>query len=472
MHLDSHPLYVWDEGLFANRAFYWAYYGEYFTDWNQVDNCDLNHPNTKPPLISLIQAGFFKVLGYSRLALRLPIALIGLATCMAIIALFKNVFRNSVLGVLAALVLLLSTGYNVNHVLRSGEHDAAIAYFLLMSIFSVFMYVHSNKKNHVFLLLFFVFTGLGVLTKSIVGFFMVPPLVLYLILEKKLLITLKNKWTYIGLLVLLGMIFLFYGVMEIVEPGFLKLVWENEIGGRYSSAIDNHKEPWYYYIEYLWNGAFIPWLYFMPIGIFYVYKFGEYRLKKLMNILLLTSLFYLLIISYASTKLEWYAATIYPIWAIISALGIWAVFIKAIPFLINKVMVGVGKPVGVALLLIALAYPITMQIMTNYKPKLYWDVVQYEVALEKMRKQHPEIKKFRILTRNEWYPNLIFVVNKYERLYGYDLDIITSRNTLVDGEEVLGFWHPNIEEIGFKYQFGYDQVVFWKLGAEFKESDK
>ena len=72
--LSADALGMWDEGLYAVRAFHMAYHNEYLVNFDQIEG-GWNHPNTKPPLFTIIQAGFFRAFGYTELSLRLPIAI-------------------------------------------------------------------------------------------------------------------------------------------------------------------------------------------------------------------------------------------------------------------------------------------------------------------------------------------------------------------------------------------------------------
>jgi hypothetical protein len=63
---------------------------------------------------------------------------------------------------------------------------------------------------------------------------------------------LKNKHVYIGFLIPVTVCFVYYYSRELVNPGYLKAVFENELGGRYLNVIEEHKASfWYYYLNFI-----------------------------------------------------------------------------------------------------------------------------------------------------------------------------------------------------------------------------
>ncbi|MCB0737193.1 MAG: glycosyltransferase family 39 protein [Bacteroidetes bacterium] len=439
LHLDHHPLYVWDEGLFANRAYFWAEHGKYFTNWLEVDNCDLNHPNTKPPLMSIVQALSFKMFGYNRLALRIPIAITGLLTCLAIILLAKKALKNVYAGFVMAIMLLTASAYNDIHILKSGDHDTAVAFFLFASTACFFIWLHLSKKL-VWMLGFFAFTAFAILTKSIAGVLMIPGIGLYLLLSGHLVKVLSNRHTYWGLGLMLLLIAGFYGIMEINQKGFLALVFEHEIK-RFGSVVDSHDHPWYYYIKHMAAKSTF-WFVFLTFGIVGGFISRQELAKKLVLFFGTSGLVYLIMISAASTKLHWYAAPLYPIMALIAGFGFYFILFELLaPLASNK---GFNKA-PVILAFVLLIGPLYNTIKDKYKPQNYWNVVEYEQGLWQLKKHHPEYKTFKVHTRREWYPNLIFMVNLFNDHYGYDLEIMNSGQDIKVGDLLYGHKHERFK---------------------------
>ncbi|MFY0673776.1 MAG: glycosyltransferase family 39 protein [Bacteroidia bacterium] len=443
--LDVKAIYSWDESLFATRAFYLAHHGEYFTNWKQVDHCNLPHPNTKPPLVGLIQAAFFKAFGYSRLALRMPIAILGAFLSIFLIFWSRKAKLGLGIGVIACLVLLSSNGFNVNHVLRSGDHDAALALWLTLSIFSAFQFSVSSKKN-LWGILLFVFTAMAVLTKSIVGFMMLPPIAIFLFVTNKPIGVFKSWGLYVGLLLLLIGVSSFYLTIEARETGFLELVWQNEIGGRYGKTIDNHKGPWYFYLSDFFINGFNPYLWFVPLGIVVGFKSKNAIKRKLTLLLSLTSIFYFVLISIAETKLHWYAAPIYPLFSMLAAIGVSFIWTG---LLAPKLK---WKPIQYVLYILIIAPGVFVNINQNATENTSYKLERYEITFDRLRKQFPAYKNIKIHSRDEWYPSLVFVANKYSKIYDYQIELCNSKSKVEKGDLIFGEYlerlkHYNLEKI-------------------------
>jgi hypothetical protein len=103
-----------------------------------------------------------------------------------------------------------------------------------------------------------------------------------------------------------------------VEPGYLKAIWNNELGGRYLSTLENHRHPWYFYFKHFvrerWGlGLSAPPLGLLPLALHYRSGMAKY--------LWITSLGYLFVVSGAQTKLIWYDLPVFPLSAGLAALG-------------------------------------------------------------------------------------------------------------------------------------------------------
>lgn len=85
--------------------------------------------------------------------------------------------------------------------------------------------------------------------------------------------------------------------------------------GRFSETVEQHHAPFLFYLDNLFNGRISAIIYIIPIGIFLFFSTKKTLNKNasLAVYLSIVILIYLLIISIAQTKLEWYDAMIYPI---------------------------------------------------------------------------------------------------------------------------------------------------------------
>ena len=111
----------------------------------------------------------------------------------------------------------------------------------------------------------------------------------------------------------------FYGIREIIEPGYWHAVWENELGGRYLTTIENHHHGFgFYFVDVI-----IPrnsfWNWFVLGGIVLGISSVHQHINKLTAYLSFAALGYWFVISTAQTKLLWYAIPLYPILAFLCA---------------------------------------------------------------------------------------------------------------------------------------------------------
>jgi 4-amino-4-deoxy-L-arabinose transferase-like glycosyltransferase len=127
----------------------------------------------------------------------------------------------------------------------------------------------------------------------------------------------------------------FYAAREMAGAGYLQAVAGNELGLRFAHRIDGEPQAWFYYLAqlifpwpsqpvwpwpmtasaYPWSLAFIPaaWLGLASK------RTGARRAALLCTIVVVI---FLVIITAAQTKLSWYAAPIFPMLAVVIALGV------------------------------------------------------------------------------------------------------------------------------------------------------
>ena len=458
--LNAVGIHNWDESLFANRALHWAAHGEYFTNWETLEFCKMDHPNTKPPLVSLIQAGMYKLFSYERWALRLPIVLFGLACALGWVRVFKKDLSMPLIGWTSVFILLINKAINERHLMGwSGDHDIPLAFFLFASLIFYWRYWNFEQNKGRNLLLFFAFTGMAVLTKSITGLFFLPGVFLYTIFFRPWLSLLKDKFFYIGLCLFLVLLSSFYGLMELKEEGFLQLVWDNEIGGRYNKSIDDHLQPFDFYGKYLIK-YFMPWLCFVPVGIWYGWRSDNVALKSITRLTTFCAVCLFFVLSAAETKLYWYLASLYPLLSMLSALGV--VFI--IKALVERVSFLKGTKVINGLIVAIFLSPFIIKAIdrkssiSNIEP-----TEKIELALDKFRKEIPEYTKIRIHSRNVYYPTLVYLANKYQHVYGYEIELVTSYDELFKGDVIVGEYHACMSNLELEKHGEYKGIKMYEV---------
>lgn len=320
-HLGSLPIRIWDEARQAVSAY------EMMNNGNFIVVHFAGEPDmwsTKPPLLIWLQAICMKLFGVNETAVRLPAAMAGFLTCIALIAFFVRHFKRFWLGTIAAFVLLTTYGFMHEHVVRTGDYDALLVLFTTLSGLTFFAFCESQKVKHLYL--FFLFSALAVLTKGIAGLIFAPALVIYIIWLKKLPALLRNRHFYIGLLGSAVLVVGYFLLREVKNPGFLQALFDSEVGGRYLTVIDGHQAGFWFYFENLINVRMTAWYLMIPCGFLLGIFHKNERLRRLAIFTTVMVVVYFLVISTSQTKIEWYDAPLFPFLAILIAIAINYVF--------------------------------------------------------------------------------------------------------------------------------------------------
>lgn len=283
--------------------------------------------NTKPPLMIWLQRIGLSVFGVGELAIRLPSAVAAILTCLLLLLFSKRITGDYLLGIIAVGVLITAQGYIHTHGTRTGDYDALLTLFTTAYLVAFYGYGATGKMRY------FAYgclsVALSVYTKSIQGLLFLPFVILYLFFWKKRGLELvKNKWTYLCILAAVGGVALYYGLREYYNPGYLQAVWENELGGRYNTILEEHSGGFNWYFLNLWNERFTYWLWLLPIAWVIGYAQKDDRLRDLAIFFGINTLGYGWIISSAATKLLWYDTPLFPLFAISIAIAFYWAFMQ------------------------------------------------------------------------------------------------------------------------------------------------
>lgn len=320
-HLDRMPLRIWDEARIAVSAY------EMYDNGNLLIPHYEGEPDmwsTKPPFLLWCQVFTMNIIGPSVLATRLPIAIASLLICAAFLYISRRLFNNKLLGVIASFILVSSYGFVHIHMSRTGDYDVLLALFVFVS--SLCIYLFTEKKNALYLYVFFLVLALGVLTKSISALFLTPALLIYIIYKKSLVATLKNKHLYVALSLFLFISLTYYLLREHYNPGFLEAVWNNELGGRFNKALESHRQDSWYYVKLLFSEQWPYWFYFLIPSILWLPFEKDAAIKRFSLFLLFMVIGYLLVISTSATKIFWYDAPVFPFLALFVALFLFRIY--------------------------------------------------------------------------------------------------------------------------------------------------
>lgn len=312
--LGALPIQLWDEARLANSALEMAQSGlSLVTTYDGMPD----HWNTKPPLLIWLMSISIRWLGPNEWGVRLPSVVAALAT-VGIVFTFCNVrLKRPSIGFVAILVLFLGNGYVQTHAARSGDYDATLALWTTGYLLSGYMYMHDREsKRRLWLLLCAIAIVLAFLTKTIQGLIFLPALLIYAVTQGRMFEMLRSPAVYMAVAMVLLICVGYYFAREQLDPGYFAAVRDNDLLGRYSSAIDGHSGGPLYYVLYF------PLLFVSLLLAGYQFWRGQGERRQISVFLGVVSLFYLLVISLGAAKLTWYAVPLFPLSAIIIAIGL------------------------------------------------------------------------------------------------------------------------------------------------------
>ena len=266
--------------------------------------------NTKPPFLIWLQTINMHLFGLNEWSVRIPSALASICTGILIWWFLKKRLEDHWAGFLAGSVFTTTFAYVYVHAGRTGDYDALLTLFTTLYCLSIYFFLTEKKIK--WLYLFWLFISLAGLTKGIAGLLFLPGIALYILFQKGLKAFLFNKHFYIGAIGFLVLVGGYYLLREHYNPGYLKAVWENELGGRYGTALEGHKHPFNYYFQnmYRWRNEY--WFYFIVPAMVTGLAIQNSEIRRISLFTTLMVLPFFLIISTAQTKLQWYDIPLYP----------------------------------------------------------------------------------------------------------------------------------------------------------------
>jgi 4-amino-4-deoxy-L-arabinose transferase-like glycosyltransferase len=303
--------------------------------------------NTKPPLLLWLQAGLLQLLGPTEWAVRLPSALAALAVLGLVYWVMARFLRRPVGALLAVSVLLSTLGFIGKHHAHTGDYDALLTLAELTLGLSVLLVLETGRPG------WWVGVGAGLvvggLTKGVAILLPLPGLAIYCLLQPKGRQLLRQPGFWLVALVWAALMVGWYLLREHQAPGYWAAVNANELGGRFGHVLENHQEPWYYYLARLVQAKFLPWVFLLPLVLPFALRHPDGRARRLAWLALSWALGLLLVLSLSRTKIDWYMAPAYPWLALLVGLG----GPRLATWLLGRVRGGVGR-LGLRLLLLAL----------------------------------------------------------------------------------------------------------------------
>ncbi|NNC95892.1 MAG: hypothetical protein HKN92_10045 [Chitinophagales bacterium] len=437
-HLDSHSLRMWDEAIYAVNAFEMSQNHDFIC--RHYDGKPILW-NPKPPLVTWIQVVSFKVLGYSELSFRLPVALFCLFTGLSLVWFLRKEFNSISLGYFSAFVLFTAPGYIHFHVARTGDPDGVLTFFVLMYCLIFYKWIEdvSNKKLF-YLFAFLVFCA--VFTKSFAGLVAMPALLIWAIYRSKLKEVLSKPFVYIGSFAVVAVVLGYYILHEFKTPGFIDSVLQKE-SGRYSALVQHGESFWFYLIK-MWEGKFLPWIYLIPISFGLIYSEKNKSLKKFIQFTSLISVSYLIILSLSKTKLIWYIAPMYPFLSILCGYVLFRTLRSLIKIGNNSLRL--GATAAMILLLMFPYYVILDKVMKRQDNP----GERYAYYISKLKEEMPEFA-INTIVISSLNPHVSF----YRQFYNYrdslDIEINFPRQIEV-GDSVISCDYISIDCLVNKFE--------------------
>lgn len=474
LHLDKEPVKNFDESLFACRAFSLAYFGEYlcnFTDFTTFTEGQIRGPgasNTKPPLISFVQAGFFRVFGYNELALRLPSALSALLILGVFLRLSRRLFGDWTFGYLAGLVLVTSRGFVNVHVTRTGDHDAPLALFGLVLLLAFYHYLESDRQDRRQLALLTAMLCCAALTKGVAGLFFGPGMLLYALYKRQFLALLRDRHTWLALGAYLLVVGGYYLYREWDCPGFLDRVWRYEVGGHYGATRDGHLHPWYWYFQNFYINKFTYWLPLLPLGIGLFFHPRLRALRDLGVLLLLAGASWMAVISNSETKLLWYDASMYPLMALVVGLALYQLHTGVQQWLAAPTP-GWRYLTTVLFLLVFFLMPYRFIISKVYHPQeVLYQPEKYGFLIKQTERNLPDLKQYHILHLGQ-STHALFYQLVYDLTKGYRIGRYRAPESTRVGNVVMTCQPRLRRYLSERYELellqAYDECVLVRLVA-------
>ncbi|UOG75835.1 glycosyltransferase family 39 protein [Hymenobacter tibetensis] len=275
--------------------------------------------NTKPPLMIWLQAGLIQLLGPTEWAVRLPAALAALATIGLLYWFMAKFMRRPLGGLLAGIVLVSSQGFLGQHHGHAGDYDALLTLMQLVVGLSVLLLLETKQRR------WWVGVGVGLimatLTKGVAVLLPLPGMALYCLAQRRGRALLRTTGFWLVLLSWMAAAVGWYTLREHVGPGYWAAINENELSGRFAAVVEKHEEPWYYYIARMAAARFLPWVYVVPVVVFFALRHPDARARRVAAFAASWAVGMLVVLTIAKTKIEWYSVPTYPWLALLIGLG-------------------------------------------------------------------------------------------------------------------------------------------------------
>ncbi len=316
--LKTAPVILWDESRMAVNALEMHLCGHLRLVTTYGFRPDLW--NTKPPLLIWLMDICMSLFGVSEWSMRLPSTISALATLALVMSFTRRVTRSFLAGALAAVLLALSVLFFAEHGARTADYEALLCFLTTGYLYILFFALHRRRPSAGAVLAAGGLIAAAILTKSVAGLLPGFGVALYLLVVGRWKRPLQSPWYVAAGALALGIGAAYFLLREHAAPGYLKAVMFNDVSGRFTSALDRHGgPPWYYLKDFFVDGAFSAGLLaaFAPLAL--LSARGPARLALVFSLCVTAGI--LSVLSFSATKLNHYGITACPFIAVFTAIG-------------------------------------------------------------------------------------------------------------------------------------------------------
>lgn len=292
-----------DEGRYAEIPREMLEMGDYLTP-----HLNYVHYFEKPPLLYWLNALSMKLFGMNEWAVRLPTALSAVCTILFVYYLGRQLFgRRS--GLYAALVLGSCMAFGIQGGIVTT--DILLTLCLTVALGCFIMAVAGKARRPAHLILFYIFAGLAVLTKGLIGLlFPVAIIGLFICLTRRWNV-LKEMHLLSGLCIMLLVSAPWFVLVSLKHPEFMYFFFVHEHFERFLTTIHHRNQPFWFFVPVLLAGM-LPWSVMIPTAVCRAWrqKAGNAGASRLYLVLWLVFIF--LFFSISKSKLIPYILSLYP----------------------------------------------------------------------------------------------------------------------------------------------------------------
>lgn len=411
-NLDALSLRMWDESRNAINAMEMLFNKSYFVP---LFDGTPDMWNTKPPMMQWCMMVSMKVFGFNMFGVRFPSAMAGFGAVLFCFFFAKYKLKDQKAGVFAGLVLATSIGFIDYHAARNGDFDVMLVFFQFIFALSLFAYIIDRDKR--WLLASALGLMFAILTKGIAALMIGPGILVYVLVfsDARKILADKKVYIYLGAAVILAGGY--YLLREMLNPGYIKAVVQNELLGRYNQTSEDHSGKWTFYTENLRDHRYQAWLFWIPAALAITSFSKKELVKKLGWFCFLVLGLFLLVVSSAATKLPWYDMSFFPFAALLIGLAL----AEITEMIENAIVPNYGlTKARIALILLVIAcfsVPFKYIIATSVRaekentyPELF-----YGDMIEEFYASHPLTTPLNVISAG-YNSHLMFYVEKFKSL--------------------------------------------------------